>query len=48
MLSAMAHYDVPGVLEALAATIATDSEHGYVYSELIWAVSEPPARAGSG
>ncbi|HMS76414.1 hypothetical protein [Gordonia sp. (in: high G+C Gram-positive bacteria)] len=44
MLSAMAHYDVPGVLEALAATIATDSEHGYVYSELIWAVLSGAAR----
>jgi hypothetical protein len=45
MLSAMAHYAVPEVLEALAAAIATDFEHGHVYSELIWAVLSGAARA---
>ena len=30
MLSAMAHYAVPEVLEALAAAIATDFEHGWI------------------
>ena len=45
MLSAMTHHDVPGVLEALADTIGTDPEHGYVYSELIWAVLSGAARA---
>jgi len=45
MLSGMAHHNVPGVLEALAASVITDLEHGHVYSEMIWAVLPMAARA---